>query len=144
MLSRIDLRGTSAADLDLRRLAGVLPRAELDVAAVLAAVAPVCEDVRRRGADAVREYTAKFDGVDLPSTLVPREALADALERLDPAVTAALREAARRARLVHEAQLPGQSVTAVADGASVTERYVPVSAPASTCLAAWSLTRPRS
>jgi len=127
MLSRIDLRGTSAADLDLRRLAGVLPRAELDVAAVLAAVAPVCEDVRRRGADAVREYTAKFDGVDLPSTLVPREALADALERLDPAVTAALREAARRARLVHEAQLPGQSVTAVADGASVTERYVPVS-----------------
>ena len=39
---------------------------------------------------------------------------------------AALQEAARRARLVHEAQLPPTLVTKVADGATVTERYVPV------------------
>jgi histidinol dehydrogenase len=35
-------------------------------------------------------------------------------------------EAARRARLVHEAQVPSDAVTKVADGATVTERYVPV------------------
>jgi histidinol dehydrogenase len=52
--------------------------------------------------------------------------LADALARLDPDVRTALGEAARRARIVHEAQLPRQTVTTVADGASVTERYVPV------------------
>jgi len=125
VLSRIDLRGTPAAGLD-RRLAGLLPRAELDVAAALAAVEPICADVRRRGAQAVREHTARFDGVALPSTMVPQQALADALDRLDPAVRTALQEAARRARLVHAAQLPGQSVTEVAAGASVTERYVPV------------------
>src|ERR1017187_5590954 len=80
----------------------------------------------RRSAEAVREHTIRFDGVDLPSTLVPGEALRAALAQVDPAVAAALREAARRARLVHEAQLPRQTVAGVAAGSSVTERYVPV------------------
>ncbi len=104
----------------------MLPRAELDVEAALAAVRPVCDDVRERGAQAVREHTARFDGVDLATTRVPPEALSGALARLDPAVAAALTEAARRARAVHEAQLPVQRSTAVADGSTVTERYVPV------------------
>ncbi len=120
------MRGQTAARLGAIPLAGVLPRAKLDVEAALDAVRPVCEDVRRRGGVAVREQTARFDGVDLISTRVPAAALNDALERLDPAVRAALQEAARRARLVHEAQLPGQTVTTVAAGTEVTERYVPV------------------
>jgi len=126
VLSRIDLRGSPADRLNRARLAGVLPRAGLDVAAALAAVGPVCDEVRRRGAQAVREYTTRFDGVDLPATVVPRQALAQALERLDPAVRAALAEAASRARAVHEAQLPRQAVASFSQGASVTERYVPV------------------
>ena len=104
----------------------MLPRAELDVEAAVEAVRPICDDVRSRGAAAVREHTSRFDGVDVASTRVPREALTRALAELDPAVTAALRESARRARLVHEAQLPRESITYVADGSSVTERYVPV------------------
>jgi histidinol dehydrogenase len=126
VLTRVDLRGEPAGNLTRTRLAGVLPRAELDVEAALAAVRPVCEDVRRRGASAVREHTIRFDGVDLATTLVPDQMLADALAQLDPEVRTALGEAARRARIVHEAQLPRQTVTVVADGASVTERYVPV------------------
>ena len=125
MLTRIDLRGMDAASLGRPQLAGVLPRARLDVEAALDAVRPVCEDVRLRGAAAVRELTQRFDGVDLATTRVPPSALEDALAGLDPAVRAALQEAARRARLVHEAQLPADSVTTVADGAVVTERYVP-------------------
>jgi histidinol dehydrogenase len=124
---RIDLRGKPASELRPADLAGVLPRAEYDVDAALAAVRPICEDVRRRGADAVRDHTAKFDGVDLPATRVPRAALAAALAGLDPSLRAALAECARRARLVHQAQLPPDSVTEVAPGSSVTERYVPVS-----------------
>jgi histidinol dehydrogenase len=126
VLSRIDLREQDAAGLRGSALAGVLPRARLDVEAALAEVRPVCQDVRRRGAAAVRELTARFDGVDLPTTRVPAAALGAALERLDPEVRAALHEAARRARLVHQAQLPGQTVTTVAAGTEVTERYVPV------------------
>ena len=127
MLRTVDLRGATAASLTRTQLAGVLPRATLDVEAALETVRPICADVRRRGAAAVREYTARFDGVDLPATRVPAEALAAALAALDPDVRAALAECARRARLVHEAQLPRETVTTVAPGSSVTERYVPVS-----------------
>jgi len=104
----------------------VLPRAELDVQAAVAAVQPICEDVRQRGAAAVREYTARFDGVDLPSTRVPARALAEALDALAPALRAALEETIRRVRLVHEAQRPPDTTTTIAPGSFVTERYVPV------------------
>jgi histidinol dehydrogenase len=126
VLTRVDLRGKAAASLDGRQLSEVLPRARLDVDAALESVRPICEDVRRRGSAAVSDYTRRFDGVDLASTRVPQAALADALDRLDPQVLAALQEAERRIRLVHQAQLPHQTVTSVADGSTVTERYVPV------------------
>jgi histidinol dehydrogenase len=123
---RVDLRGKPASELRPGELAGLLPRAELDVQAALAAVQPVCEDVRRRGSAAVREHTARFDGVDLATTRVPQQALDDALAGLGADLRAALEEAARRARLVHLDQVPAERVTTVAPGSTVTERYVPV------------------
>jgi histidinol dehydrogenase len=126
VLSRIDLRGRSASALNRQDLAAVLPRAGLDVEAAVQKVRPVCDDVRERGAAAVREHTARFDGVDLATTRVPAAALADALAALDPGIRAALEEAIRRARLVHQAQRPADHITKVADGATVAERYVPV------------------
>jgi histidinol dehydrogenase len=126
VLTRIDLTGWPLARLRTDTLASLLPRAALDIEAVLPEVRPVCEDVCRRGAAAVREYTARFDGADLATTRVPPARLAEALARLDPAVRGALAEAARRVRLVHEAQLPAGQVTKVADGCVVTVRYRPV------------------
>ncbi len=126
MLSRIDLRGRKPAALAPAELAALLPRAVLDVGAALDAVRPVCADVRARGGAAVREYTQKFDGVDVASTRVPERELSAALAALDPAVRTALTEAARRARLVHQAQAPAETWTAVAAGSTVTERYLPV------------------
>src|SRR5215469_3325881 len=108
------------------KLAGVLPRAALDTSVALAQIRPVCEDVRDRGAAAVREYTAVFDGVDLPTSRVPAQALAGALAGLDPKLRAALEEMVRRVRPVHEAQRPAGHVTRIGAGAQVTERYVPV------------------
>jgi histidinol dehydrogenase len=113
VLSRIDLRGTPPDGLSRAGLEAVLPRASLDVEAALGAVAPICDDVRRRGGAAVRELTARFDGVDLESTRVPEGELAAALDALDPAVRAALEEAIRRCRAVHEAQRPADTVTQV-------------------------------
>ena len=108
------------------KLAGVLPRAALDTGVALERIRPVCEDVRNRGAAAVREYTARFDGVDLATSRVPAQALADALATLGPQLQAALEEMIRRVRPVHEAQRPADHVTVIGDGARVTERYVPV------------------
>jgi len=125
-LRRIDLRGRPSSSLSRTELAGVLPRAATDVEAAVALVRPICDDVRSRGAEAVREYTARFDGVDLATTRVPRHALEAALAGLDPDVRAALEEAARRTRRVHGAQIPAEIVTRVTGGLTVTGRFVPV------------------
>jgi histidinol dehydrogenase len=121
VLTRIDLRGRRDADL-----AAVLPRAELDVAAAVDQVRPVVEGVRDRGAAAVREATARFDGVTLTDLRVPAAALTKALDELDPAVRAALEESIRRNRAVSTAQLRADEVVSVVDGATVTETWVPV------------------
>jgi histidinol dehydrogenase len=120
VIPRIDLRGAPRDPRD------VLPRASLDVGAAVEAVRPVCADVRHRGDAAVLDATERFDGVRPASLRVDGQALVDALESLDPAVRAALEEAARRARRVHEAQRREDAVVDVADGARVTERWVPV------------------
>ncbi len=121
MISRIDLRGSLPGDLR-----SVLPRAELDVEAALEKVRPICDDVRHRGAAAVREYTARFDGVDRPAARVPAEAIREALESLDPAVRDALEECVRRTRLVHRDQRRTDVTTQVVPGGTVTERWVAV------------------
>ncbi|RJL31205.1 histidinol dehydrogenase [Bailinhaonella thermotolerans] len=121
MISRIDLRGSLPGDLR-----DVLPRADFDVEAALEKVRPICEDVHHRGAAAVRELTARFDGVDLETARVPAAALAAALGGLDPAVRAALEESIRRARLVHADQRRTDVTTRVVPGGTVTERWIPV------------------
>jgi len=125
-LRRIDLRGRPPSHLSRTQLEGVLPRAATDVETAVARVRPICDHVRSRGADAVREYTARFDGVDLATTRVPRQALEAALAGLDPEVRAALEEAARRTRRVHGAQIPAEIITRVTGGLTVTGRFVPV------------------
>jgi histidinol dehydrogenase len=127
VISRIDLRGREPGRLSRAALAGVLPRAATDVESAVRKVRSVCDDVRHRGAAAVREYTARFDGVDLATTMVPPSALDEALAGLDPEVRRALDEAARRTRRVHRAQLPAEALTQVTDGLTVTGRFVPVS-----------------
>ncbi|MDQ1689455.1 MAG: histidinol dehydrogenase [Frankiaceae bacterium] len=120
MLRRIDLRGSTA---DPRV---VLPRAALDVDAATDVVRPVVEAVRDRGDAAVRELTARFDGVELVDLRVPVAALRAALAALPSQVRAALEEAASRARRVHEAQRRSDVSVDVAPGAVVTERWVAV------------------
>jgi histidinol dehydrogenase len=107
VIPRLDLRG-STADAP-----GLLPRARLNVAAAVEAVRPICAAVEGRGVDAIKEITARLDGVELASTRVPKIALDDALTSLDPALRAALEELARRVRRV-PAQVAGVDSIAVA------------------------------
>jgi histidinol dehydrogenase len=123
MLRRIDLRGRTPGTIEIRTL---LPRAPIDVDSVLESVRPICDDVFKRGANAVREITRRFDGVELAELRVPARALTDALAALDPSVQTALVEAARRTSLVHAAQLRADVDVEVARGGRVRERWVPV------------------
>ncbi len=123
MLSTLDLRGGSRRAVDLR---DIVPRAKFDLDAVVEVVRPIVEDVRDRGEVAVQEWSAKFDGVSAPEIRVPQNVIDQALANVDPKIRAALEEAIRRVRLVHEKQRREETVVQVAPGGTVTERWIPV------------------
>lgn len=123
MLNVVDLRGREPSISELR---SVLPRAGVDVNSVLPTVGPIVEAVRERGAEAALEYGERFDGVRPESVVVPGEVIEKALADLAPDVRDALEQAIQRIRTVHAAQLPTDTTTQVAPGATVTERFIPV------------------
>ncbi|WP_114422685.1 histidinol dehydrogenase [Nocardioides houyundeii] len=122
MIRRIDLRD-AAASVDYR---AAVPRAAFDVESATHLVRPICDAVRDRGVEAITEFSERFDGVSQSDIVVPPAALSDALERLDPAVRAALEESVRRLRITCQAELEQDVTTVVAPGATVTHRLVPV------------------
>ena len=124
MLNRLDLTDRTATGP--AGLAGVLPRADVDVEAATHLVRPTVEAVRRDGVTAVREATRQFDGIELADLRVPPAALHRAVAELDQDVRAALDEAIRRIRLVHQAQVPDEVSVEVVPGGTVTRRHLPV------------------
>lgn len=123
MLRRIDLRGTT---LSAGELADVLPRATLDVEAALAQVLPIIQDVRDRGAPALRDLAERFDGVRPEHLRVPVDALEEALAGLDPQVREGLELAIAHNRAGHQAQLPSDRDTEILPGGHVRQRWLPV------------------
>ena len=119
VIPRLDLRGRH---LTLRELRAALPRAEFDVEAALDAVRPIVASVRTDGAAAVYDAAERFDGIRPERLRVPAAVLSDALDRLDPAVRAALEESIRRARLVHADQRRADTTTTVTVPPSLTLR----------------------
>jgi histidinol dehydrogenase len=106
----------------------LLPRRAGADRATRDAVGAILEAVLQRGDEAVREYTLRFDGVDL----APSEWALDpgtwqgALERIPPGVRAALGRAVDRVRAYHEHQRePGFHLTE-ADGSLVGMKVSPL------------------
>ena len=69
------------------------------------AVREIVADVRARGDIALREWTSRIDGVDVPTAQVSRAALEAAWHGLEPSVSNALVAAAQRLREFHALQL---------------------------------------
>jgi len=123
VITRIDLRGRT---LSRRELLATLPRAEIDVEAATATVAPILADVRARGAAALRDLGERFDGIRPEHVRVPADAIARAVDVLAPDVRAALEETILRVRTVHAAQVPQGFTVDLAPGAQVRQRWIPV------------------
>ena len=123
-LRAIDLRGQ---DLDWAELRAVVPRqtsaarqdAEDSVRAIIA-------DVRDRGAEALREYAARFDRVEQGRIRVAAEDIRRAVEELDADVRAGLESAIERCRAFARAQRPADAEMEVAPGARLVHRWTPV------------------
>ncbi|MDR1825099.1 MAG: histidinol dehydrogenase [Bifidobacteriaceae bacterium] len=124
-MRRIDLRGRAQA-LTPSELAAALPRAEMDVAAATEQVALLLADVKARGAAALADQAERFDHVRPPTLKVPKQAIDQAVAALDPTVRQALETAISRTRQVHTAQVPPGGTVTLADGATVTQRWIPV------------------
>ncbi|WP_258805594.1 histidinol dehydrogenase [Pseudarthrobacter sp. NS4] len=120
----VDLRGQS---LGLAGLRAAVPRAQgHTVASAEEKVLEIISAVRERGFEALAELALRFDGVAQDHPRVPQEALAAALDQLDPAVRGALEESISRARRFADGQRPRNIDVELGDGAVVSQNWVPV------------------
>jgi histidinol dehydrogenase len=121
-LDWIDLRGARGTDPGPR-----LPRAtDATVAEVRGTVASVLDAVRIEGDAAVGRLSAQYDGYDGSAGWeVPREDAEDALAALEPALRAALEQAADRVRWFHERDRPRDWLEE-RDGALLGVRHQPL------------------
>ena len=120
----VDLRGQS---LTLAGLRAAVPRAQgHTVADAEGKVLDIIAAVRRGGFEALGELALRFDGVQQRHPLVPQEALAAALEELEPSVRSALEESISRARRFADGQRPRNIEVELGDGAVVAQNWVPV------------------
>jgi len=120
MLNRLDLRG-----VPLDGLAAALPRPSMSDDEPVAAVREILDAVRTRGDAAVREHTARFDGVELDELRVPAADLQRALDAAPSALRDALEEARDSVEAFHRQQLRGDH-TYERKGITVRGRQVPV------------------
>ena len=94
---------------------------------VRAAVTAIVDDVRRRGDAAVRECSARLDGVRLPVGYgVPPAELRACLEALSPALRTALELAAENVRSYHEREAPDPWRETLGQGQVVGQEVVPL------------------
>lgn len=123
MLRTIDLRGQNPSRAELLRL---VPRASVDTATAVDRVRPLVDAVRDQGEAALREQARDFDGVEGHALRVPEERIVESLLTCPPQVRTALEELIVRLRQGSAAQVPEERVTRLSDGATIRQRWQPV------------------
>lgn len=123
VIATIDLRGRHLDDVEL---AGLVPRAAVDVSVATGAAAELIEQLRQRGEAALAEQSARFDGGAPASLRVDEQELTDAVHALPAPVRAAIETAIERVRTASGAQLPPPAVTEFGAGAQLVQRWQPV------------------
>ncbi len=107
----------------------IMKRAELDITEQMKIAKEVSDDIRDRGDEAVLEYTAKFDKVQLTAETmkVTPEEIEIGYNRLDAETREAIEYAYKNIYDFHEKQLPEEMwFTMVDDGLMVGEKTTPI------------------
>ncbi len=123
MIRTLDLRGQTLSLTELLRLT---PRAHTDVSVATDAAAALIADVRSRGEAALLDQAERFDGVRPERIRIHAAEISGAIRGLDPSVRDALEEAIVRVRAASRIQVPESTVTTVAPGADIVQRWSPV------------------
>lgn len=103
-----------------------LPRASVSIERALETVIPLIEDIKTNSLAAVLEQAERFDGVRPEHIRVPRQIMDQALSELSAELRAAIEVAISRVRKVSVAGVPKDFQVELAQGAVVSQRYVPV------------------
>ncbi len=90
------------------------------------AATEIVEEVRKRGDEALIDFTERFDGVKLEKFRVPQELIDGAYGKLDPAVADALLRASKQIREYHERQKQQSWFSVREDGALVGSKVTPL------------------
>lgn len=123
-MQTIDLRGKRYTDAELRAL---VPRTALGAAEAIDVVRPLVDAVQLEGERALRSQAATLDGVEGHDLRVPEQTIRASLESCPPEVRHALEELTRRLRKGSAAQVPAEVETRLATGATIRQRWQPVS-----------------
>ncbi len=91
-----------------------------------AAVEPIITAVKERGDSALREYTRRFDYIEVDALAVPREQLRQALASIASEQRRALEQARRNIERFHVAQRRREDSVEVAPGVSVWREFRPL------------------
>ena len=110
---------------NVRAMQRLLNRAQAADSVIEGQVAQIVNRVRRRGDRALQEYAKRFDKVIGPLEISRRE-MRNGAKRTPPAVTRALKEAARHIRRVAEKQVPKTWRTTTVRGVLVEQRVMPL------------------
>lgn len=103
-----------------------LPRASVSIERALETVIPLIEDIKSNSLAAVLEQAERFDGVRPEHIRVPQQIMDQALSELGAELRAAIEVAISRVRKVSVAGVPKDFQVELAQGAVVSQRYVPV------------------
>lgn len=119
-MRRIELEANQAFEESL------LNRTSAFNADALVAATNIVEAVRERGDAALKEFTQRFDGVELESFRVSNAAIDEAIAKIDPTVAKALQKAANQIRDFHERQKQQGWFALREDGALVGAKVEPL------------------
>lgn len=89
-------------------------------------VAGILADIRENGDAALMKYTRKFDCPTLDGFEVSPREIDEAAARVSPEILVSLREATRRIRAFHEAQMPQSVKVETSPGIVCEKRFVPI------------------
>jgi histidinol dehydrogenase len=89
-------------------------------------VREVMQNIRENGDDALREYTRRFDLVDIVDFKVTAEEIEDAIQKVDPGLKAAIAIAANNIDLFHVAQKIPHRIIETMPGVKCWQKSVPI------------------
>lgn len=124
MLRTIDLR---SKQFEPKELITLVPRASLAVSDAISSVQPLVDDVRQNGESALRVQAERFDQVRGHQIRVGESRITDSLATCPEDVRESLTVLIERLRIASAAQVPEERLTVFEPGATIVQRWQPVS-----------------